>query len=284
VAGYAWPWISNPDRNKNPAAYDIELDNYRMKWNSVAQDWVNSPNALNEVGCIHTIQGYGLNYVGVVIGPEVKFNPKTDQLEIDSDHYYDKNGYTGIDENELRYCILNIYKTLLTRGISGTYVYIVDEHLRNRFKAVFDENAAAKMGGPILSPLNVSTVSIPVVGSAPCGNPLLGEENREGYIEVDKTKIKPGFKYFVLRAEGDSMNKAGILDGDLVLCRQQLKADTGDKVVALLGDNVTIKEYGPRVNGVRSLIPRSSNQTHQPITPNDGDSVQGVVQEVLPVK
>jgi DUF2075 family protein/DNA replication protein DnaC len=281
VAGYAWPWVSNPDRNKNPAAYDIELDNYRMKWNSVAQDWVNSPNAINEVGCIHTIQGYGLNYVGVGIGPEVKFNPETKQLEIDSDHYYDKNGYTGIDENELRYCILNIYKTLLTRGISGTYVYIVDAHLRNRFKDVFGENTVVKKGGPILSPLKVSTVRVPFVGSAPCGNPLFGEENREGYIEVDKTKIKPGFKYFVLRAEGDSMNKAGILDGDLVLCRQQLKADTGDKVVALLGDNVTIKEYGPRENGVRLLLPRSTNKTHQAITPEEGATVQGIVQEVL---
>jgi SOS-response transcriptional repressor LexA len=77
------------------------------------------------------------------------------------------------------------------------------------------------------------------------------------------------------------MNRAEINDGDLVLCRQQLKADTGDRVVALLGDNVTIKEYGPRINGVRLLLPKSSNKDHTPITPDEGDSVQGVVQEVL---
>ncbi len=74
-------------------------------------------------------------------------------------------------------------------------------------------------------------------------NPVLGEENKEDDIAVDKSKIKLGFDYFILRAEGDSMNLAGIEDGDLVLCRQQLKADTGDRVVALLGDNVTIKMY-----------------------------------------
>ena len=77
------------------------------------------------------------------------------------------------------------------------------------------------------------------------------------------------------------MNLAGINDGDLVLCRQQLKADTGDRVAALLGDNVTIKVYGPRKDGVRFLLPKSSNSMHTPITPSEGDSVQGIVQEVL---
>jgi len=124
-------------------------------------------------------------------------------------------------------------------------------------------------------------VRIPLVGSAPCGNPLLGEENIEEYINVPKSKIKPGNKYFILRASGDSMNLAGILDGDLVLCRYGVKGETGDRVVALLGDNVTIKVYGPRENGIRLLLPKSTNKVHMPITPEEGDTVQGVVQEVL---
>ena len=99
---------------------------------------------------------------------------------------------------------------------------------------------------------------------------------------MEKSKIKPGFKYFILKAEGDSMDLAGINDGDFVLCRLQEKADTGDRVVALLGgENVTIKEYGPREDGVRLLIPKSTNKSHMPITPEEGDSVQGVVQEVV---
>jgi repressor LexA len=78
------------------------------------------------------------------------------------------------------------------------------------------------------------------------------------------------------------MDLAGINDGDLVLCRQQEKADTGDRVVALLGgENVTIKKYGPRENGVRLLLPQSTNKRHMPITPGEGDSVQGIVQEVI---
>lgn len=134
------------------------------------------------------------------------------------------------------------------------------------------------------SPYIADVFKIPLVGSAPCGNPLLGQENIEEYIDVEKTKIKPGYEYFILKAEGDSMNLAGINDGNLVLCRQQLKADTGDIVVALLGDNVTIKEYGPRINGIRKLMPKSTNNDHSPIIPEAGDNVQGIVQEVLKIE
>jgi repressor LexA len=131
---------------------------------------------------------------------------------------------------------------------------------------------------PYLS--TIERVRIPLVGSAPCGGPIWSEQNIEEMIDVDKSKIKTGFNYFILRAKGDSMDKAGILDGDLVLCRQQLKADTGDRVVALVGDNVTIKMYDKK-DGRRILLPKSSNSNHQPIVPEEGDTVQGVVQEVI---
>jgi repressor LexA len=77
------------------------------------------------------------------------------------------------------------------------------------------------------------------------------------------------------------MDLAGINDGDLVLCRQQLKGETGERVVALLGgENVTIKIYDKR-DDRRILLPESTNKAHLPIVPQEGDSVQGVVQEVL---
>jgi DUF2075 family protein len=283
VAGYAWPW----NTKKGKADYDIEIDGLKLVWNSTAKDWVNSKNAINEVGCIHTIQGYDLNYTGVIIGPELSYDETTNKLVVDEKKYKDFNGKRSITEpDELRHYIVNIYKTLLTRGIKGTYVFVADQALRAKLKNLVEEEKQQKpdlpsYDGLVASPLTLEMVQVPLVGSAPCGNPLLGEENIEEYIEVDKSKIKPGNKYFILRATGDSMNLAGINDGDLVLCRQQLKADTGNKVVALLGDNVTIKEYGPRIDGVRLLLPKSSNKTHVPITPSEGDSVQGIVQEVI---
>lgn len=286
VAGYAWPWHTNP-KKKKIQNYDIEIDDFKLIWNSTAQDWVNSPNAINEVGCIHTVQGYDLNYVGVIIGPELTFDYLNNKFKVDKNKYFDINGRNGItDPNELERYIINIYKTLLTRGIKGTYIYIVDKNLREYFnrilskkEVILQKEIIPKMiKTPYIS--NVELISIPLVGSVPCGEPILGEQNIEEMIEVEKSKIKTGFNYFILRAKGDSMNKAGIQDGDLVLCRQQLKADTGDKVVALIGDNVTIKMYDKK-DGKRILLPNSTNKTHQPIIPEEGDSVQGVVQEVI---
>lgn len=286
VAGYAWPWHTNPKKKKTQN-YDIEIDDFKLVWNSTAQDWVNSPNAINEVGCIHTVQGYDLNYVGVIIGPELSFDYLNNKFKVDREKYFDINGRNGVtDPNELERYIINIYKTLLTRGIKGTYIYVVDKNLREYFnriiskkEVILQKEIIPKMiKTPYVS--NIEMISIPLVGSAPCGEPILGEQNIEEMIEVEKSKIKIGFDYFILRAKGDSMDKAGIKDGDLVLCRQQLKADTGDRVVAYVGDNVTIKMYDKK-DGRRILLPKSTNKTHQPIIPEEGDSVQGIVQEVI---
>jgi uncharacterized protein len=284
VAGYAWSWATKGGKE----GHDIEIEGHKLVWNSTNIDWVNSPNAINEVGCIHTVQGYDLNYAGVIIGPEISYDEETDSLIVDEKEYKDINGKRSISHpDELKEYILNIYKTLLTRGIKGTYVYVVDEKLRRRMMGYKPFNVRDLQNDTIskfISPIQkkIGMVRIPILGSAPCGDPFFGDENKDGEVSVSKNKIKPGYKYFILRAEGDSMNLAGINDGDLVLCRQQQKADTGDRVVALLaGENVTIKEYGPRENGIRLLLPKSSNKIHQPIVPQEGDTVQGIVQEVL---
>ncbi len=136
VAGYAWPWVSKKDPNK----YDIEIDGLKLKWNSVNHNWVYSPNAINEVGCIHTVQGYDLNYTGVIIGPELSYNFEKQKFVVYPKKYMDINGKRGIkDIKELERYIINIYKTLLTRGIRGTYVYIVDDKLRKYFKEIILE-------------------------------------------------------------------------------------------------------------------------------------------------
>ena len=73
VAGYAWPWKSR----KDPDAFDIEIEEVSLRWNTTASDWINSEGAVSEVGCIHTTQGYDLNYTGIIFGPEISFDPDT---------------------------------------------------------------------------------------------------------------------------------------------------------------------------------------------------------------
>ncbi len=133
VSGLAWPWVSK----KNPSKHDIEIEGVKLKWNSINHNWVHSKNAINEVGCIHTVQGYDLNYAGVIIGPELSYDFGKKQFVIYPEKYTDMNGRRGIeDPKELERYILNVYKTLLTRGIEGTFVYIVDENLRKYFKTL----------------------------------------------------------------------------------------------------------------------------------------------------
>ena len=113
VAGYAWPWHTKPG-SKSIQKHDIEIDGLKLIWNSTAQDWVNSPNAINEVGCIHTVQGYDLNYVGVIIGPEFSYDKENKKFFVDKEKYLDINGRNGItDPNELERYVINIYKTLI---------------------------------------------------------------------------------------------------------------------------------------------------------------------------
>ncbi len=137
IAGYSWPWNTKNkslDEILDKDLFDIEIQGYHYVWNSTLNDWVNSTNSINEVGCIHTIQGYDLNYAGVIIGNEIVYNKNKKQIEIIPENYFDKKGKAGIENiADLKEYIINIYKVLLTRGIRGTYIYICDDNLREHF-------------------------------------------------------------------------------------------------------------------------------------------------------
>ncbi len=125
------------------------------------------------------------------------------------------------------------------------------------------------------------TIDIPVVGSVCCGTPDWAEQNIESYVKVS-TRIAPRDRqHFFLRAKGDSMNEAGIEHSDLVLVRVQGSASEGDRVVALIDDEATIKEFRRR-GDVVVLMPRSTNPNHQPILVSDQLHIQGVVVTAIP--
>ena len=140
LAGFAWPWQSKVGK----ADFDIEIEGIRLPWNRRNYDWINSPTSSEEVGSIHTIQGYDLNYAGVIIGRDLFFNEETQSVAFSRDNYFDKKGkennptlglsYT--DDDLLQY-VLSIYRVLLTRGIKGTYIYACDESLRERLRQWF---------------------------------------------------------------------------------------------------------------------------------------------------
>ena len=129
--------------------------------------------------------------------------------------------------------------------------------------------------------MRAQTVDIPLVGTVACGTPVLAEENVEGMIPVSTKLAKSPHRYFLLKAEGDSMNEKGINDGDLVLVRQQLTADNGDMIVALVDDEATIKEFYS-LGDIIVLKPRSTSKRHKPIILTKDFQIQGVVVTVIP--
>jgi len=145
VAGFAWEWKTKNDKS----AYDIEIDGCQLRWNSVATDWIASGKSLDEVGSIHTVQGYDLNYAGVIIGPDLRYDAVNGRLFIDRGSYFDKKGKENnprlgkiySDADLLRF-VTNIYAVLLTRGIQGTFVYASDPALRAYLREYLPSNGS----------------------------------------------------------------------------------------------------------------------------------------------
>ena len=109
-------------------------------------------------------------------------------------------------------------------------------------------------------------VDIPVVGRVAAGYPILAEENIEGHLTIDRNLIGNRSECFGLKVRGDSMVNAGILEGDLVIVSPQKEAVNGDIVVALLGDEATMKRF-MLDDGVILLIPE--NEKYESIVVNN---------------
>jgi len=146
LAGYAWEWTSEEDGNDRGQINDviIEEHNFQMPWNPRASRelWAVQPDGIDTIGCIHTAQGLEFDYVGVIIGNDLKYNPQTGEVWADANEYKDKAGMTGIRNNkaEITRLIKNIYKVLCSRGMKGCAVYCRDpalqEYLDHRIASV----------------------------------------------------------------------------------------------------------------------------------------------------
>lgn len=138
VAGYGWKWISKG--GKKP--FDFEIQGEQLTWNRTATDWINSPTSSQEVGSIHTVQGYDLNYAGVIVGPELSFDSQARRITFVRDNYADAKGKQNnpnkqFTDVELFEFVANVYRVLMTRGIKGTFLYVVDPNLRDYLRQFF---------------------------------------------------------------------------------------------------------------------------------------------------
>ena len=119
------------------------------------------------------------------------------------------------------------------------------------------------------TPAQYDTVEVPVLGRVAAGSPILATENIESSVHVDRSLLPSSGEVFALSVQGDSMIEAGILDGDVVVARQQETADRGEIVVALIDEEATVKRFDPGPDSIR-LLPENSSYEPIVVRPDEG--------------
>ena len=291
VAGFAWPWISNkPGTEGQP---DIIIDGLERPWNREAKRWVESEGSAGEIGCIHTIQGYDLNYVGVIIGLDLKYDKASNRVVCAPDQHFDKKGKQGLSTDELLQYILNIYRTMLLRGIKGTFVYVCDDELREFLSRRIPVADPPFRSPEVLTfkPIDSPSLAVYDLRAAAGG---FGDETSSallGYVRTDRDQPDR----FVCQIHGDSMNRIAS-NGDFAIFKKDPGGSRQGKAVLVewTGENPEVpgarysfKEYHRPHDDSQQihLLPRSNDPSYEPIilTPDStGDfAVVGIFDRVL---
>ena len=301
IAGYSWPYASKKKENKHKI--DIRIDGLEFQWNQDEIDWVNSKNAFSEIGCIHTTQGYDLNYAGVIFGEEISYNKQTGKIEIDPTQYFDVNGKKGIDNADLKAYVINIYKTLLYRGIRGSYIYACDEGLRDYLKLhIKSFNKSLKLRKVPFEDVIPYVNAVPLVDIQAAAGKFSDLQIHSEFEWVElPMNVTPKQGYFVCKVVGESMNKiipnnsyclfrkdeGGTRNGEIVLVEHYNIQD------ADFGAGYTVKKYESRKVVTEEgwkhekivLSPYNEDDSYEPIVLEEGEmgdlKIVGVFMAVL---
>lgn len=290
IAGYSWPWVSSA----NPDKFDIQINNIQLRWNSTNKDWINSEKSAGEVGCIHTTQGYDLNYSGIIFGEEISYDEATDEIVINKEKYFDRNGKQSInDPQQLKQYILNIYQTIMLRGIKGTYVYVCNPSLRKYFSNHIPIADPVKTNVvPITQKLKIFENAVPLYEMYAAAGGFSEEQ-----VQVDDCVLIPvpsnvrlTEDYFAFRVEGESMNRI-IPNGSICLFRKERGGSRNGKLVLVelrevysdTASRFTLKEYkSVKVQTEDSfehlkieLLPKSYDDSFEVITLS-GEDIQEI--------
>lgn len=303
VAGYAWPWASKNDKS----VYDINIGDVSLQWNSTAADWINKKGSADEVGCIHTTQGYDLNYTGVIFGPEISFDPVKQEIVVIESNYFDKNGKQSIsDPDLLKSYIINIYKTILLRGIRGTYIYICDPELRKYLAQHVQVKEPEQQSSPVVAKILPIDEVKPYVNAIPLYDieVAAGQFSEQQSVEdvewiAMPEGVKPSDDLFACYVVGESMNKV-IPNGSLCLFKANPGGSRNGKIVLVQhrdiedpdhGGTYTVKTYhsekfeegGELVNQRIVLRPETNADGYSPIVVEDDGEELVVIGELLQV-
>lgn len=302
VAGYCWKWPSK----KDATAWDIELPDfdYRRRWNLDKDGslWIVTPGSVDQVGCIHTCQGLELDYVGVIIGPDLVYRNGrvvTDATKRASSDQSVKGlkKLLEVDPEKARtladLIVKNTYRTLMTRGMKGCYVYCTDAqlaaYLRTRLRTMRGATSKSEFDTPLPGarelPPNVvplrsvskeeraaGAIAAPVVdlrfAAGTFSDVQAFEDGAKEWVALpDWVRQQPGL--FVAQVVGESMNRR-IPNGSWCLFRLNPTGTREGKVVVVqhraisdpeTGGRYTIKRYESK-----KVLAEDGNWRHQRIT------------------
>ena len=269
VAGYCWDWKSKQNR----MAYDIEIPRFffRKQWNfNSSEPWLIGEHSIDQIGCIHTCQGLELDYVGVIIGPDLNF--KNNRIVTDgykrSSNDQSLKGFKEMAKKKPAEAfqtadaiIKNTYRTLMTRGMKGCYVYCCEPTLAEHFRelmAVKQEDVQEARIEPIVNDDVKYIDFLPVYSlKAACGYFGEGEEvNEEGWIQTEGVG-KLNRNMFVVQATGHSMEPK-IHDGDFCVFRANPAGSRQGKIVLVQHYNYYDSDY----SGAYSIKEYSSTKSY----------------------
>jgi DUF2075 family protein len=268
VAGYCWAWPSKRD----PAAWDIEMPafGYQRRWNLDKDGslWIVTPGSVEQVGCIHTCQGLELDVVGVIIGPDLAFRDGRVVVDASKRASSDQSvrGLRKMAREQpaeaaalAERIVKNTYRTLMSRGMKGCYVYCVDaalaEHLRSRLAAPAAHEIPPSAPEAALPLRRVSDAerragvpAAPLVSlrfaAGAFGESQGLEDGAEGWVALpDWVAPSPGL--FVAQVNGESMNRR-IPNGSWNLFRAAPAGSREGRIVVVQHRDIADPETGGR--------------------------------------
>lgn len=138
VAGFCWPW-SKP-RPDGTLVNDVKIDDFEMPWEKKDDfwKWATDDSGMDQVGTVYTSQGFEFDYVGVIFGKDLVYNPLSEQWEAISKNSYDNEAKRN-NENLVKH-LKNVYRVLLSRAHKGVYVYFMDKATEEYFKSKINKN------------------------------------------------------------------------------------------------------------------------------------------------
>lgn len=332
VAGYCWEWRSK----RKPTAYDIILPEhgYERRWN-LTQDgslWIVAEDSVSEVGCVHTCQGLELDYVGVIVGPDLVARDGR-VVTVPEQRAKSDKSLSGLGKlaradakraaAEADRIVKNTYRTLLTRGLRGCYVYCVDTelaaYLRERIETRRTVATASPGGQASYTPMAAAAVvpfrrvspadraqkrAVPLIdlrfAAGSFGETQTLQTDAVDWVELpDWVHLQSGL--FIAQVVGESMNRR-ISNGSWCLFRLNPQGTRDGKVVVAqhrrihdpeLGGSFTVKVYSSskeiatdgswRHTEVR-LFPDSDRSEFKPIVIRDAEEEEfRIVAEFLAV-